>query len=903
MTRLVLVVCVVVLLALVGWLSFRADDSVSLAPNPAQAAATAPTAAPTSDAPVAATPPPVAAEPERSSAPEVAAADQPPIPADATWVDVLVLDKQTNQPVAGAEAVWCDETGYAPVLKLPERERDAFYRDAERIAQRWGWRGRSARDGVLRVHLGKSWTMVHVRHAGSYGATHLQVGQAPPKDGHRVLLERDESVRVRVLDAAGAPAPGVSLSLEQHDPERKLPTYVGGELRTDADGMATFAHVQQRRTVQWGPKQGQPVAQWSLFVCIPGLEVPPILVDAEQVPSEPIEMRLPPTGRLRAKATLDGQLVPGVTVAFHVGPKGANEARNGAERAFLDPDGWARFPYVPLGKPLFVMAQQGAATFERELPGPTLPGQEVEIAFDLAGEAIVMTGRMLRDDGQPIADQALSGSYDATVSMGGTHVKTDAAGRFVWFVGNRRADLKEAVQLKRLAFDWKPEGATPLRVEVPPRDLVVGRNDLGDLRFTVAELVVSGRFAFDSPGAARTWFEVTRAEERRRQASTESWRRVDGLQVDVREDGTFEVRGKLAPGRHRIEVQAQHHLPVEPVEFALGTKDLVIPVRRGSTLQATCLLPEGVQAAWVNLRLQPHDAAAAPKATDDMPWRRDDPLQAQPQAKTDEATPYAWAALPAGTYTLRVEAGGLAEPYAVVADVVLPPPEGGDPRLLGIDLRPVMTTLRLRVKTNGEATEGRRQPILFLQPQADEKQWRGLQCAIGEAVLPVPKRPVDLMVVMDECRPVTLRGAVDAAEVTLEPWPTVQVTCQGIEALPPGANLSVIVRGPNAGKRDDRRYRTEWRAGPLENLLGTPNSSNSSAEVKDGVATVQVGDGVHSVSVYLSLGARGRGKSLKQVAPNQLVAGAPVTLQLSADEIRSLVAELQQQEAKAKAPK
>ena len=32
--------------------------------------------------------------------------------------------------------------------------------------------------------------------------------------------------------------------------------------------------------------------------------------------------------------------------------------------------------------------------------------------------------------------------------------------------------------------------------------------------------------------------------ERRRQAGTESWRRVDGLQVDARDDGTFEVRAK-----------------------------------------------------------------------------------------------------------------------------------------------------------------------------------------------------------------------------------------------------------------------------------------------------------------------------------------------------------------------
>jgi len=49
------------------------------------------------------------------------------------------------------------------------------------------------------------------------------------------------------------------------------------------------------------------------------------------------------------------------------------------------------------------------------------------------------------------------------------------------------------------------------------------------------------------------------------------------------------------------------------------------------------------------------------------------------------------------------------------------------------------------------------------------------------------------------------------------------------------------------------------------------------------------------------LGPDQRAKGLKQLTPNELVAGAPVTVQLSADEIRSVVAELQRQEAKAKA--
>lgn len=72
-------------------------------------------------------------------------------------------------------------------------------------------------------------------------------------------------------------------------------------------------------------------------------------------------------------------------------------------------------------------------------------------------------------------------------------------------------------------------------------------------------------------------------------------------------------------------------------------------------------------------------------------------------------------------------------------------------------------------------------------------------------------------------------------------------------------------------------------------------------DVQDGAVSLPIGDGVYSLSVYLRLGPDQRPKGLKQLTPNQLVAGAPVTVQLSADEIRSVVADLQQQAAKAKA--
>ncbi|MFO1031512.1 MAG: hypothetical protein U1F60_10555 [Planctomycetota bacterium] len=895
MARLVLAVGVVVLLALAGWLAFAAGPIAPLLPEAAPKATDASAATPveaTADAPAATE----ERDLERSSAPTLEGSDLLPIPADAKWVDVLVLDQQTKQPVEGAEAIWWDGRVHEEIGKLPEAERTPFYRDQDQVAQRWGRRGRSDRDGKLRVHLGKQWTIVQARHAGRFGTTNLHARGEPPNGGYRVLLEQDCTVRVHVVDAEGRPAVGIAVSLENYDPEQARPSYVGGELQTDADGLATFAHVQQRRTVRWGAKEGQPVAQWRLFLGIPGLEMPPILIDAVQVPSEPVEVQLPATGRLRAKVTMGGRPMPDLQVGFHVGPRDDWRTINATANGSVDPDGWVRFRYVPLGKTLFVMARQSASHLTRELPGPTVPEQEVEIVFDLAAESIVVTGRLLHDDGQPIAGQSVGGSFDASRSRGGISVTTDAAGRFVWWIGIRRDGEDATMRLNQLAFEWRPAKGSALRVEVPPRDLVVGTNDLGDLRFGVAELVAAGRFVFDSPGDSRTWLTVTRSEGPPRTSGEERWERVDGLQVDVKEDGRFEVRGNLPPGRQRIEVQATQHLPVEPVEFAVGTRDLVIPVQRGFPLRASCLLPDGLASDKIQLRLQPRDEANRTKPSD-LRTRLFDRLHARAQAKSDGTTPYAWFALPAGTYDLRIEAAGSAEPFVEVPNVVVPSPEGGDPRLLEIDLRELVTMLRVRVAGPSQDQTRRETPMVFVLPQANELEWQGI-LANTELVLPVPKRPVDLLVACEGCRPVTLRGVVDGATVTMEPWPTVAVAFQGLEALPAGALLQAAAHAARPGKRDERGYRTQGRSGMLSHLLAP---SSYLVDVQDGAVSLPIGDGVYSLSVYLRLGPDQRPKGLKQLTPNQLVAGAPVTVQLSADEIRSVVADLQQQAAKAKA--
>jgi hypothetical protein len=182
---------------------------------------------------------------------------------------------------------------------------------------------------------------------------------------------------------------------------------------------------------------------------------------------------------------------------------------------------------------------------------------------------------------------------------------------------------------------------------------------------------------------------------------------------------------------------------------------------------------------------------------------------------------------------------------------------------------------------------------VFVQPQPDPQEWSGFTVGKAEAVLPMPKRAVDLLIAAEGRRPVTVRGARGDVEVTLEEWPGTEVRFLGAEALAAGAMLRASGRPPAETRH--LRYRVAWGAGDLDYLL---RPRGNSVLVKDGVATLVIGEGAARLSVWVQLEERGRALALKQVTPSEIFAGAPITVQLSADEIRAAVESLQQADAK-----
>jgi hypothetical protein len=109
----------------------------------------------------------------------------------------------------------------------------------------------------------------------------------------------------------------------------------------------------------------------------------------------------------------------------------------------------------------------------------------------------------------------------------------------------------------------------------------------------------------------------------------------------------------------------------------------------------------------------------------------------------------------------------------------------------------------------------------------------------------------------------------------------------GAESLPPGASLEIGCVPAIQLAVGDRSFRNEWGANHLDDLVCVPSES---VPVANGVASLPIGDGVMRLQVFLSPGANARAVALSRFTPSEVVGGAPVTLTLSADELRSVLA-------------
>lgn len=905
-----LVLLFVPVIAFAAWLAFQwLDGGSGLAPAQASAdAARSQVDDAKPVAPGAAVAPGLTSEvaAERVAAPggSDAGGDAPPIPEDCVWLDVRAIDAATRQPVAGAEVRWATSATWQQVARLPMAERKEYDSDQEAAVSRFGWSTRTDGDGMARVAGDRHGANVFARSEGRYATGYVGGSREVPAGGWLLELEADRTLRVRVLDALGRPAIGSYVGIRMFGQDGQ-PVPNRGWIRP-LQAKAPDASVEWKHQQMWlwqgGKRRVHDVVRWQVVAEVLAFDEASsgggVDFDVEQPPREVVELRLPPTGRIAARLLHEGQVLT-KDVTFQV-RRGADPERlhtNFSPRYPVQADGWSRVPFVGLGGELVVVARVGHAEVSREVAAPL--GQDQEVRVELTTEELfVLSGRFLGPDRQPLADAEVEVNFDLGVmSGGGVSVATDAQGRFVWLLTKGHV---ATARIERLVFSQRFADESPRSVTVAPREISRGTNDLGVLALVPEALVVGGRMVFDvPPSAQRVWFQLEALQERRGRSGEERWSRVESLTQSQQPDGRFEVRGQTKPTRYRLTFPSMEHLPIAPVEFRIGQDDLVVPVVVGSTVAASCLLAEGTLSHLIRGVLVPGFEPPAEHQTGEFDfYGHDNRYQAEGWGPNGERCRLRWAGLPPGKYALQITAVGLVAPLATIEDVVLPLPEGGDPRLVDIDLRGAVRMLEVQLGNVPSKVDGRggSPVLLFTLPQADEQSWQGLQFHEQKVQLPVVSGPLELMVLGGNCRPQRVQLSAEqvaAGKVTIDlrPWPTVELLVSGVPELPEGVSLHAYCSRPSSAAREARRFTAMGYSGGLDGFFDVEGHG----VVEHGRVTIPIGDGTRRIGVYLRKAGTSRTESLRSITPGEIVGGdglAPIPLQLSSEEVRAALEKL-----------
>ncbi|HEU4418870.1 MAG TPA: hypothetical protein VFT55_08015 [Planctomycetota bacterium] len=774
----------------------------------------------------------------------------PPIDVDAIWYDVLVVDGETQQPVAGAAVAWFGEDATDLARWAHEDEEQVWRRkrDDDDVAARYGWRTASDGRGVARVG-GNAWLQVIATHGDRYGTLYVAENTVVPRGGYRLELYREVPLEVVAIDDAGVPVASLVVRLQSSCEDGRwsdwedIPTAL-----TDERGQALLRHTQTCALAKPQP------TKWRVAAAYPGNnDGAPF--DPQCVPLEPLVLRTPRFGSVRACVE-----VAGVGVVRFAPDEWslASLERGPASRPNLALEsGWVEFSHLPLAESWRL---RGPRRSEAECDGPRRAGEVVEIRLADPGTWTRFHGRLVDALGAPVAAKLRAWCSDSEGNA--TPFATDPEGRFSVLVV-RRSDEPVALSIGRHASDcwlW-----ARWRGPVPPRGVM----DVGTLVMREDPLVVAGCFVqCGRPVARHPQFAVEL--QRRNDEGDLVWVEADDVIDDVAADGTFEVRGNPGTGRLRLSFEDPSFLSIPPVEFERGTRGLAVEVDAGHPLAASVLAPEVMKKELV-AELIPRTAgsASSTREAEDM---------------ANGCMHLRWSALAAGVYTLRLRMFAFPEPLVEIPDVLVPPPTGGDPRLVDIDLNPLVRTVALSLfDGSGDALRtsdafvsaghrGSGGELLGLKPDGDE--------------LLLPRGTTRLLVMIDWHRPQTVSCAADALALRFEPWPTVACVLDA----PPGMLDGLFVQLLALPLSETGRFVTATSDGDLADLARAKYWTSLQGSEP---AELQMADGAHEL--VLEIARHRSDQELITCAPRPVFAGAgsirvtpePVALRAALERLRA----------------
>ena len=735
------------------------------------------------DAAPASTKAPDAPAPQRVEVPAVEAAPEPSVQVRVVGPDGTALPGVTVRYYGAFAAAPMDAAARQEFNRLShdhEAQLQRFGQEAVADAQgiaRWPWRA------VDRT----SW-LVGARHGDDWGEDWI-LANAAATVVHDLQLWPDLSCTVRVLDARQQPAAGVLLEaayLQGADAAQTSPRPSTHSLAvTDAAGAAVVAHLQTWARSILARGAARPAM---IRPRLPGVDVGQE-IDTARPPPEPVVLYLPPTGAIAI--TVHDALGK---AAIGNGIRMVEEPRPEQPRIFYastDDQGVATYARVGLARQwrLYVQLDASSRSLERVIDGPKSAGEvvPVSIAADLAP---VLCGQLLAA-GKPAAGvrfQVMADGQQVAIDA----AQTDGEGRFRVAASHGKWLDRPLTEVQCRGVDMR--GGSDGRVASWRGQLTLsaGDHDLGALELREQPVVAAGRLQTSTGSIAPDlfiWIEAATGDAER------PWQSLS-LDKQLQKDGSFAFYGAASTTALRLRVDSRcDYLPVAPLPFVAGARDLLVKLERGGSVKASAVVgtylagwsvvPELVPMAAVApaagiIRFEPGSDASVPKQREFM---KDDPAEIA----------YTWPAVAPGRYRLLLRTRGVTVPLVEVADIVVQDGEcNSEARLQHLQL-PGLKAITLKLPQAAALLAARREGVGMPQGAGVVFVLDGDlptdQCVqVDGMVMLAATRPLDLLVRLHGYRDKVLRAVFEDQTVELEPGIAVALTCAGL-AVPEGAKL------------------------------------------------------------------------------------------------------------------
>lgn len=613
---------------------------------------------------------------------------------------------------------------------------------------------------------------------------------------------------VRVLDASGEPVDDVDVQLRTaaRQPSGRgdaYPFYTNLSrddelprhgMRVPSAALAeAFAKAREAREV--GRESGVYLVAPSCMVTCTVLEL-----DEEDLPQEEIELRLEPSGFLRLEALRpdgiahEGLLLVRLTTTASksaAAKKQRWQAPWESHRELRVPGDRVRVPLSGRLRASFgIDMRSGLCADTQSLPGPRFDGEEILMQVQLR-DARSLSGRLLDTTGEPLVAQAFlvesESSYHLSSLDRGT---TDAEGRFR-IVLPWDPEMRRLERLRLFPIDSRDGDPMPRKLEDHPHAVFEALElpegavaDLGDvvLQPSGRHFLASG-VVVDPMGSPIEGASVCAS-------IGDPPRKISDADLFSDRDGAFEIFCDERVARAGFAAEKQGYFFERRVDAAAGEKGLRLVLKRGAVIEGRVLVPQG----FPTTSLEVHRLFAGQARTTVAP-------NLDGSFRFDGCEP--------GTHALAFQLGPW-KPVQVLGDLAIHGEEAcSDPRLLEIDLRERVATLRIRAfEPLGEPMA--HQAFLLSADQTQDVSRLLLTDGAGRASLGLPIEVQTVAISLRAGAPAVIPCGPGEHEVRLAEPLVLELVLEPAPELPDGVWLAACVElsGSPAGAHLRPRFRS-----------------------------------------------------------------------------------------------